>query len=263
VRLYALALVKDEADVIGQSITHALDFCDRVVVLDNGSTDDSWAVVEELGRRHPGVVIPWGVERRPFERRLRGLMYDELRTELTEDDWFLQLDADEFLLEDPRPALARAAAKGYDRIRTWQAQFQFTDVDLARWEAGEDDRSLPIEERRHHFVVDWRESRFWRNRPDQAWGTSNASTVPQFAQRAAPWALVNRHYQYRDPEQIQHRIEVRAAVRSEEAFGHVTSEDWRQHVVPASKLRVWHPGEPLRPWPWRFYVTRVRQLVGR
>jgi glycosyltransferase involved in cell wall biosynthesis len=260
--LYALTLVKDEADVIAQSVRYATAFCDRVVVLDNGSTDDTWAVVEELGRELPGVVVPWGVEHRPFERRLRGLMYDELRHELGPDDWFMQLDADEFLLEDPRPALATAGRKGYDRVRTWQAQFQFTDVDLAEWEAGRDDRARPIEQRRHHFVVDWRESRFWRNRPDQEWGPSNASTVPAFADRPSPHALVNRHYQYRDPEQIQRRIDIRRKVRSEEAFSHVDVEDWRERVVPAKGLRYWEPGQPLRPLPWRYYLRRLRSATS-
>ena len=243
------------------SITR-LGFCDKVFVLDNGSSDDTWAIVEELGRARPREVIPFAVDTRPFERRMRGLMYDALRSELTDRDWFMQLDADEFLLEDPRRVLTRANAKGHNRVRTWQAQFQFTDLDLARWESGREDRNAPIESRRHYFVVDWRETRLWQNRPDQPWGTSNRSTVPGFADRNAPWSLVNRHYQYRDPDQIQRRLEVRAAVRSAEAFEHVTTENWRQHVVPAASLRRWEPGMALRPRAWRYYARRVAG-VGR
>ncbi len=260
-RLYALTLVKDEADVIGQAIRHAASFCDRVFVLDNGSTDDSWAITEELASELPGKVVPWGVVHKPFERRLRGLMYDELRHELGPDDWFMQLDADEFLLDDPRPALAEAGRKGFNRVRTWQAQFKFTDLDLARWEAGLERVEDPIELRRRYYVVDWRESRFWRNEPDREWGSSNASTVPEFADKVAPRSLVNRHYQHRDPDQIQRRIDLRRQVRSEEAFAHVDVEDWRERVVPAKSLRRWEPGEPIRPLPWRYYRNRLLSAI--
>ena len=260
-RLYALTLVKDEADVIGQAIRHAATFCDRVAVLDNGSSDDTWSIIEEIAKELPDVVIPWGVEERPFERRMRGLMYDELRHELEPDDWFMQLDADEFLMGDPRPALAAAGRHGYNRVRTWQAQFRFTDIDLARWEAGLDDREVPIERRRNYFEVDWREPRFWRNDPQREWGPSNASTVPDFADRVSPRSLVNRHYQHRDPEQIQRRIDIRRKVRSDEAFPHVDVEDWRERLVPAEGLRRWEPGQPLRPFPWRYYRSRIRSAL--
>lgn len=259
-KLYGLALVKDEGDVIGESVRHALAYCDRIAVLDNGSSDDSFAVVEALASEFPGRVIAWGIDPQPFRRDLRAVMYDELRRELGWDDWFLQLDADEFLMADPRPHLAAVGARGFDRVATWQAQFQFTDVDLAAWEAGEDDPSRSIAQRRRHFVVDWREGRFFRNRPDRHW-EGNTATLPDWATRTPRTRLVNRHYQYRDPQQIQRRLEIRAAVRSEHAFGHVTDTDWRQHVVPAAGLRSWTPGAPLRPWPWRYYARQLRRAL--
>ena len=260
-KLYGLALVKDEADVIGQSLRHAMEFCDRIAVLDNGSSDDSFAVVEEIASENPGRVLAWGVDPQPYHRGLRSLMYGELSAELGEEDWFLQLDADEFLMEDPRPHLAAVGRRGFDQVATWQAQFQFTDVDLARWEEGLDDRDLPIEQRRRHFVVDWREGRFFRNGPGREWrGTT--TNLPEWVTRAPHARLVNRHYQFRDPDQIQRRLEIRAAVRSEHAFTHVTDTEWRHHVVAASGLRIWHPGEALRPRPWRYYLRRARSMSG-
>jgi len=262
VKLYGLALVKDEDDVIGDCIRHALRFCDRIFVLDNGSSDDSVAVVEDLAAAHPGRVVLWGVDPQPYRYGMRDVMYDELRAELGWDDWFLQLDADEFLLDDPRPQLGRANAGGFDLLETWQAQFQFTDVDLARWESGEEDRTLPIEQRRHHFLVDWREGRLFRNRPDRLWTGAN-NDRPDWAVRKPATRLVNRHYQYRDPDQIQRRIEARAKVRDDKVFRHITETDWREHLVDARHLRTWHPGETLRPWPWPYYLGKVRARVRR
>lgn len=261
-KLYGLALVKDEDDVIGDCIRHAMGFCDRVVVLDNGSTDDSVAIVEELATRNPGRVVFWGSDTQPYRYGMRDVMYDELRHELGWDDWFLQLDADEFLLDDPRPHLAAVTKGGYDLVETWQAQFQFTDVDLAAWESGQEDRTLPIDQRRHHFLVDWREGRLFRNRPDRAW-SGRTNDRPDWAVRRPRTRLVNRHYQYRDPEQIQRRIEARAAVRNDKVFSHVTATDWRQHLVAAKGLRTWSAGEPIRPWPWRFYAGKVQRRLTR
>jgi hypothetical protein len=208
-----------------------------------------------VAEEHPGKVIPWGVERGPYRRDMRRVMYDELRTELGPDDWFMQIDADEFIDSDPRPTLARAASGGCDLVRTWQAQFQFTDVDLAAWEAGQDDRSRSICERRRHYMVDWREDRFFRNRPDRPWEGTDQN-LPTFTTKTARTTLVNRHYQYRDPEQMQRRLEVRAAARTEIAFTHVTSTDWRSDVVPTKGLRTWEPGKAISPRPWRYYARR-------
>jgi len=35
------------------------------------------------------------------------------------------------------------------------------------------------------------------------------------------------------------------------------------HVVAASGLRTWHPGEALRPRPWRYYLRRARSMSGK
>jgi hypothetical protein len=259
-KIYGLVLVKDEVDVVGQAIRHALGFCDRIAVLDNGSGDGTPELIEELASEYPGRVIFWGIERCLFRRSLRGLMYDELRHELGWDDWFLQLDSDEFMASDPTSKLAEATASGFDVVRTWQAQFRFTKDDLAEWEAGRDDPTRPIEQRRRYYSVDWREARFFRNRPDRAWeGTTR--TIPDWATTAAPFSLVNRHYQYRDPAQIQHRLDVRAAARSDYAFTHVTNTDWRSEVVPTFGLRHWDVGTPIQPRAWRYYARQARRLV--
>jgi hypothetical protein len=260
-KIYGLVLVKDEVDVVGQAIRHALGFCDRIAVLDNGSGDGTPELIEMLAAEFPGRVLFWGVEPGRYHRGLRAPMYDELRHEIGWDDWFFQLDADEFLIDDPRPRLAEAAAAGFDTVRTWQAQFRFTTVDLADWEAGREDPTRPIEQRRRYYTVDWREDRFFRNRPDRAWeGTTH--NLPDWATNIAPFALVNRHYQYRDPAQIQHRLDLRAGLRSDHAFPHVASTDWRAEVVPTFGLRHWDLTSPIQPRPWRFYAKRARQMVG-
>jgi glycosyltransferase involved in cell wall biosynthesis len=256
VDVYGLGLVKNEADVIEESARHALTFCERIYYLDNGSTDGTWEILQRLAREPGGRVVAMGREDVPFHDGLRALIYDEVHHALGPDDWWLQLDADEFLEVDPRRAIANAMALGKNRIRTWQAQFAFTDSELDDWDAGREDRSLPIRARRRWYRADWRESRLWRNDPTRKWGTGS-STHPIWADRPTPFALVNRHYQFRDPVQMQHRIDDRRGV-----FPHVTSESWRQDVRSAREMRnLDHDGQRIRVERTRYMVARLRIQV--
>ncbi len=249
-KLFGLGLVKNEVDVLEQSARHALRWCERLHYLDNGSDDGTWELIEHLAKATHGRVVAVGRHDGPFSDGLRGLVYDEVRHSLGRDDWWLQLDADEFIEGDPRPAIRAAAAEGHNRIRVWQAQFAFTDEDLAEWEAGRDDRTRPIQERRRWYRADWRESRLWRHDPGRAWG-SGSQTYPEWADSPSRWSLVNRHYQYRDPEQIQRRVADRHGV-----FPHVTSPEWRAFVTPTAGLRHLGDGDVI-------HVDRVRFAAGQ
>jgi len=257
-----MALVKDEVDVIDDAIRHALTFADVVSVLDNGSEDGSAEVIEGLVREFPGRVRSYGVDRRPFVIDLRRGMYDDLRGELGADDWFLVLDADEFLARDPRPALSKATAAGFNQVATWQAQFQFTDVDLAEWERGGEVRCRPVTERLRYYRVDWREGRFFRNNPERPW-EGNDHNIPEWAPDQPRWAVLNRHYQYRDPDQIQKRLVNRVNAKSDTAFVHESTTDWHSKVVPSEGLRYWSPGSNPRALPWRYYRTMAKVRLGR
>jgi glycosyltransferase involved in cell wall biosynthesis len=48
VTVAAISLVKDEADIIEQTVTHMLGQVDRVIVADNGSTDGTHEILEQL-----------------------------------------------------------------------------------------------------------------------------------------------------------------------------------------------------------------------
>jgi len=54
---HTLGLVRDEADALESSICHAASFCDNVIDMDQGSSNDSWAIVEALAAELPSKVI--------------------------------------------------------------------------------------------------------------------------------------------------------------------------------------------------------------
>jgi glycosyltransferase involved in cell wall biosynthesis len=74
IKLYAICLVKNEDDVIVQSLKHAATFCEKIFVLDNGSTDRTWELVRSLSQVNPRVV-PFGQTLEPFRLSLRSLVY--------------------------------------------------------------------------------------------------------------------------------------------------------------------------------------------
>jgi glycosyltransferase involved in cell wall biosynthesis len=93
VKLIAVLLVRNEADIIEATVRHHLRAgVDEVLALDNGSTDGTSSVLERLAARHP---VRWSVDPGPYRQ-------SELTTGLAEEarargaTWVLPVDADEF-----------------------------------------------------------------------------------------------------------------------------------------------------------------------
>ena len=53
---FALLPVRDEADIIGQCLDHALRWADEIYVFDTGSVDNAWEIVQEFASRDKRVV---------------------------------------------------------------------------------------------------------------------------------------------------------------------------------------------------------------
>jgi glycosyltransferase involved in cell wall biosynthesis len=51
-KIHGLSLVKNESDILQETIYAALDWCDYIYVPDNGSTDGTWELVKELAKQH-------------------------------------------------------------------------------------------------------------------------------------------------------------------------------------------------------------------
>jgi glycosyltransferase involved in cell wall biosynthesis len=245
-KLYGICLVKNEDDIIAQTLTYALRHCTKIFVIDNGSTDGTWKIVQSLSEEH-SQIIPLLQTYEPYTEGLLALAYNKYHSEFSDQDWWLVLDADEFLAEDPQPVIQCAMGDKADMIHTWQIQFFYTDVDRRGWMEERDSRDIPIFARRRYYSINWQEVRLFRNYPGRPWNVKISGKVPDSHTKVCRRRILNRHYQYRDPEQIKKRLLLRFGHPS---FTHVKSLDWESVIVPSRRLNYYREGEP-----WHFSAS--------
>ena len=245
--IHAICLVKNEGDVIAQTLRYASKFCSNIYVFDTGSSDNSWQEVEKSAS---DVVMPFRHEAVPFYDGLRAQVFNAVRDRIENGDWLYILDADEQLAEDPRKAVRIAEREGAQQINTIQYNFHFTDVDWQQYQQGLDSRELPIAQRRRYYRFTNIEQRLFQINADTTWSESTDAANPHGFMRPqgakklkkCSYRIPNCHYQYRDPEQIQLRLKTRrdARANNKHNFIHYQSLDtdmnWQRYIVPSDQL---------------------------
>lgn len=250
-RIHAICLVKNEGDVIAQTLRYASNFCHKIYVFDTGSSDNSWQQVQQSASE---IVVPFRHEAVPFSDGLRAQVFNAVRDRFEVGDWLYILDADEFLAEDPRKAIAIAEQEGAQQINTAQYNFHFTDVDWQQFQNGLDSRDRPITQRRRYYCFTNIEQRLFRIENDLTWTEGNTAKNPHGCMtpqgskklKKCSYRIPNCHYQYRDPEQIQLRLETRRAAResNQHNFIHYRSLDtdvnWQRYIAPSHQLNYYN-----------------------
>ena len=120
-KVFGIVVVRNEADVIRLSILHHLALgLDRVLVIDNGSSDGTLGVLEQLHRDDPRVH--WWFDPGPFRQvSLRTVL---ARTAYWEGaDWVVPFDADEFWWVDGGDLRAVLAASDAGALRAEMINF--------------------------------------------------------------------------------------------------------------------------------------------
>jgi glycosyltransferase involved in cell wall biosynthesis len=253
-RIHGMTLVKNESDVIGQSLVAATAWADFIYVYDNGSDDGTWEIVRDLAATHPQIV-PYKQEATPFGEFLRGELFQRYRG--TPGDWWCTLDADEFYVDDPRRFLTSVPERFGE---VWSASFEyyFTDVDVARYEedpaAYADD--VPVGDRCRYYINNWSEPRFFRDTDRVVW---DEDAWPEGLGPAYPERIRLKHYQYRSPQQIQRRIESRRDAPN--SFGHELLPDWKQAILRPLEIDFAAADAAYAPTTWRDRIVEASLLT--
>lgn len=254
--IFAISLVKNEADIIAENLDSASRWADRIFVLDNGSSDGTWDTVQDLAKRNRAIV-PFRQDRQPFRDSMRNDVFRAYRKLARRGDWWCILDADEFFADDPREFLGRVPRR-YNAVWLADYNFRFTDADLAAHEQGARafDGSQPWQEVLRHYVIDpyseYRFFRHWqglRSLPPRNWG-------PIYPER-----IRMRHYRYRSPAQIMTRLQARVPLTASGMFQHETpdywpgapahSQDWGERVVASRGCLNMGEAGLIAPPPWQ------------
>jgi glycosyltransferase involved in cell wall biosynthesis len=238
--IYAICLVKDEADIIAQTLMAAKSWVDAVFVYDNGSTDGTWEKVTALAATEPHVV-PYKSDPKTFSDAMRREVFVDYRQRCRAGDWWCKLDSDEIYPEDPREFLQRVPLY-YQIVWSVSIQFVLTDADLRAFDqnpAGYAD-DVPVAQKMRYYKTDWSEARFFRYDPALKWPEGHAFPA---AGAVYPKRILMKHYKHRSPQQVQRRVDVRAAAvqSGSAAFLHERGrENWRDHVKPAAEMDYDH-----------------------
>lgn len=210
-RVFSISVVKNEADVIAASLRAALAWSEGIFVLDNGSTDGTWEIIQDMAAQHAGLVA-WKQWDAPFHEGMRAHVYNAFRHVARPGDWWcMRLDADEFYVDDPRVLLAEVSP-WYDVVCKDSIEYRLTEEDLSELDFTgrfEEDR----DKIRYYLPHTWREVRFFRHRARLAW--KEHDPFPGHVGAIAKELVPVRHYKFRNPGQMAYRVGDRLRVMEE------------------------------------------------
>ena len=241
----AVSMVKDEADIVATTVGHMLGQVDHVIVADNGSTDGTREILEQLGAEVVDDPEPGYFQ----SRKMTDLA---CRTLAAGAEWVIPFDADEVwvtegriapLLEGLPPEAMIAEASVYDHVATGEAG-------LSPWRRTE---VLPLRKvacrARPGLVI--------------AQGNHGARYVDESPPLTVTGQLEIHHYPHRSPEQMIRKARNGAAAYAATDLPETTGAHWRQWgTLSDEQLREvffehYFSGDPeadglvFDPWPKR------------
>jgi hypothetical protein len=290
-RFHGLMLVRDEADIIVQSLEHLLSWIDAIYILDMGSVDGTWEIVQDYARKDARVV-PFISRAIVFDDNIRSMLFNQYRDRFEPGDWVLRTDTDEFYQVPPPRFVAERLRPLDTAVHLQWYYFRLTTQEAADYESGKidiaEDRKRPIEQRRRFYKIStYSEPRMFRYRRSMRW--PHTDSFPFNAGFVSRHRIPIRHYPHRDPLQMERRFQLRAAMMRLHAHagGHWKLDDWHKELVDAAgasasqqssvglagecgidtgPLLYWQPNTPLPERPNQNHIppllTRLAQRIA-
>lgn len=100
-RIVGISCVKDEVDIVEPFVRHALALVDHLVILDNGSSDGTRAILAHLAVEGLPLEIVDDPAVGHYQRQRMTMLLRDYAIARHRADWIVPLDADEFLAGEP------------------------------------------------------------------------------------------------------------------------------------------------------------------
>lgn len=201
-QIFGVCFVKNEDDIIADSVTHAAQFCDKVFIVDNASTDRTWDIVKGLDLEN---VIPVCSKDFVFRDHLRLRFMETKKEELGLDNWWYMFDADEFLIQDPFDAIAVAEEEGADCIGVEIINFLLTKDEAS--EGKENGRHESWRDRKHYVLYASGTIKLFKNTRYIDYGI--CASIPLGLTKECSRRIVMKHYPHRSLTQLEKRVYTR------------------------------------------------------
>jgi glycosyltransferase involved in cell wall biosynthesis len=207
-KIFAICMVKNDGDIIEYNLTESSKWADKIFIYDNGSTDNSWEIIQELSKNNDRI-IPYKKENIMFRPHLRAEVFNHYRHLANEGDWWcLSLDTDEFYIDNPKEFLPKVP-KFYQAVISESYEYKLTWEDIEELEftnhSPHDAQQLS-----YYSPKTYAELRFFRHRNRLKWNPDEYP--PKRAGIIYPLGIRLKHLQYRSPDQIQKRLDLRRKV---------------------------------------------------
>src|SRR5271165_1826568 len=102
--LLGISVIKNEQDIVEPFVRHNLRFLDRLIVLDNGSVDNTAEILRHLQNEFPSLVVEHDDQFGHAQQQRMNQLLQEGQNKYR-PDFAIPLDADEFLAARDRRAL--------------------------------------------------------------------------------------------------------------------------------------------------------------
>lgn len=228
-KIFSICLTHNESDILARTVRAALSWSDRIFIVDHQSSDETADVVKRLSQENERVEF---VARctGTFTNGFRAIPYQRYAHLATPgEDWWCRLDSDEIYIDDPRQFLAHVP-RLFRSVYSASFQYYFTEKDAEQYEH-EANRYLGgnAADNLHYYLCNHSELRFMRH-TGAPWPQSQGWPSAPYIFPVYPRRIQVRHLQYRYPEQIQQRLDVRVNIADRQRFKHERAADWRYRM---------------------------------
>ena len=242
--IYSITIAKNEEDIIGYFLDKVAEWSDKTFIMDNGSTDRTWEIIQEKASQYSNLVA-WKKWEVPFNDGLRAEVFNHFRSIAKKGDWWcFRADCDEFYLDDPRDFLGQVPSS-YHYVCKDSIEYYLTHEDLIEHQLS---NRFPedMEKIRYYAPYTFSEARFFRHRDRLTWKSPNP--FPRHMGIVYPKKIRVKHYPLRNPIQIQKRLDTRNEAKKAgfDGFHHIQETHYLQAVKNRKNL-CFDPGStPLK-----------------